>query len=86
MVYAEIIGYGFGYEKIRVEVDHGQEKEIYLFGQNREKNPIKKYNSMIDALNTMTSEGWRFVQAYSMGDEKNIIHWIIMKEVALWFN
>jgi hypothetical protein len=42
-----------------------------------------KFNSMIDAMNFMGTQGWEFVQAYVMTDNnQNVRHWLLKKEIS----
>ncbi|MFM2385727.1 MAG: hypothetical protein RL660_484 [Bacteroidota bacterium] len=51
--------------KVNIVVDYGQ--AMKWFADNRlrdeESGEIKKFNSMIEALNYMNGQGWEFVQA-----------------------
>ena len=43
--------------------------------------PIK-FESMIDALNYMSGQGWRFVDAYAItAGNQNVYHWIMSKTI-----
>ena len=44
---------------------------------------LKKYNSIIDALNYMGSEGWKTINSYSTSRESYTIeHYILKKEIT----
>lgn len=84
-VYCQIIQSGSAKDnKIQVRVDYGQEiisKQYNLITSPNGRSPLK-FNSMIDALNYMSEQGWEFVQAYvTIFDSGNgsTIHWILKK-------
>jgi hypothetical protein len=58
---------GMGATKVKIVVDYGQS----LNTDNRLKNEgdeVAKFNSSIDALNYMVSQGWEYVQALGNAD------------------
>lgn len=83
--YCEIVGtQGFLSSKITIKIDYGQKSSIWKPQNNLLKSedgkPIK-FNSMIDVLNLMYSEGWDFVNAYAIGDAQKgyVYHWILKR-------
>ena len=77
-IYCEIIAKETGLlkKKITVEVDFGGKKSFFreLVGdplKDKETGKTICFNSIIDALNYMSSEGWLFVNAYSQSDKDN---------------
>ena len=56
------------------------EDQLPLIEQCREI--VKKFNSMVDAMNWMGSMGWEFVQAYvvTVGNQ-NVYHWLLKKNL-----
>src|SRR5947209_19509206 len=51
--------------KVTVDIDFGEEKSIWR--DNRLKTydgKLKKFNTIIDALNYMGKDGWIFINAY----------------------
>lgn len=84
--YCELVGTkGVFSTKVKVEVDFGQ--AVSFFNQDRrlkdENGNSIQFNSMIDALNSMGSKGWVFVQAYAitMGNT-NVYHYLLKKETS----
>lgn len=70
--------------KLTVDIDFGQENK--LFSSNKDtrikdadgKNLI--FNSMVDALNFMTKNGYEFVQAYAVVvSNQNVYHYLLRK-------
>lgn len=85
--YIEIIGVSRPLStKMNVVVDFGQERE-YLGNKQRvilDENERKmKFNSMMDALNYMSRNGYEFVQAYVIRyEEKNERHFLMRKRIS----
>ena len=88
-LYCQIVGTGnlFG-TKVKIDIDYGQ--EVSFWKQDRrlrgDDGKSVKFNSMVDALNYMGTEGWEFVQAYvitvpSMGGGQNVYHWLLKREI-----
>lgn len=75
-------------DKVNIEIDFGQDTKF--FGSNKRKkirdkkgNKVK-FNSMIDALNYMSQNGFSFVQAYALTEEKqNIYHYLMKKKLEV---
>lgn len=71
--YCEIVG--TFYNKLRIEIDFGQSKELY--SDDRYKDPATGkpfvFTSMIDALNFMSDNGWDLVQAYTIGNDQHFL-------------
>jgi hypothetical protein len=69
--YAELIGTTKAMStKIALSIDYGQIKD--------ESGKIETFNTMIDAMNYMSEQGWEFVQAYVVGGKTgDVYHWII---------
>lgn len=83
--YVQIIGTGRSLStKVNVEIDFGQETKSISFknGTNikDERGRNMKFNSMMDALNFMSANGYSFQFAYTMNDEKDkAIYYILRK-------
>jgi len=53
--------------KVTIEIDFGEQRSFWR--DNRLKTyegTVRKFNSIIDALNFMGKEGWMFINAYPM--------------------
>ena len=84
-IYAELVGQQrLLTNKIAVTVDYGQRSKWYADDRIRDKDgKVVAFNSMIDALNTMGSQGWQFVQAYVVPrGESNEYHWVLKRALA----
>lgn len=85
-VYCEIVSQQVGLlkKKVQIKVDFGDPKGVFNSNDILCNDDGKKieFNSMIDALNYMSSQGWRFVNAYSMVDGTEHIYHYIMRKVV----
>ena len=57
--------------KVTLEVNYGEEKSYWRDARlKNDYGKLKKFNTVIDALNYMGKEGWAFVNAYpvNIGD------------------
>ena len=82
-VYCQIVSSALLFEnKFNVNIDYGQERNflgIDLIKTADNKKAVK-FNSMIDALNYMSEQGWEFVQAYVIVDvTDSTTYWILKK-------
>jgi hypothetical protein len=84
-VYCEIVGtMKMLSGKVSVSVDFGQQS---YFKDNRlvdENGDIMTFNSMIDAMNYMSTLGWEFEQAYVVtigagNTASDVYHWLLSK-------
>jgi len=78
-VYAQVrVRPRFLSNKVSIRLDYGQERNFWG-GDTRirdeESGKVKKFNSAVDALNYMSSQGWEFVFAYTLpiGDGRDNI-------------
>jgi hypothetical protein len=83
--YVQIIGTGRSLStKVNVEIDFGQETKSISFknGTNikDERGRNMKFNSMMDALNFMSANGYSFQFAYTMNDDKDKAIYYILKK------
>ncbi len=70
--------------KLTIEIDFGQENK--LFSSNKDtrikdvngRNMI--FNSMMDALNFMTKNGYEFVQAYGLTVSNQNVYYYLLKK------
>lgn len=81
--YCQIIGMSKPFSsKVTISVDYGEESGFWK--DNRLKNDdgtVKKFNSMIDALNFMGNEGWKLVNAFPITTgSQNVYHFVFKKE------
>lgn len=84
--YVEIVGTSRVLSsKLTVEIDFGQENKLFSSDKDTRikdangKNMI--FNSMIDALNFMTTNGYEFVQAYAViVSNQNVYHYLLRRK------
>lgn len=81
--YCEVLGMsGVFSSKVTVTIDFGESKSVWK--DNRVKNEdgsVKKFNSMIDALNFMGSDGWKLVNAFPItSGNQNVYHYVFKKD------
>jgi hypothetical protein len=82
--YCEIVSSpGLAGAKITVEIDFGQKTKVFQDTRLKGKDgkPIK-FNSTIDALNYMGSDGWELVQVYTTTYSADTFryHYLLKKE------
>lgn len=72
--------------KVNITVDYGQETKLFSFKDQRIKDEGGKvitFNSVIDALNYMSTQGWIFVNAYALTvSGQNVLHYVMRRPVA----
>ena len=84
--YVEIVGTSRVLSsKLTIEIDFGQENKLFSSDKDTRvkdangRNMI--FNSMIDALNFMTKNGYEFVQAYAVTtSNQNAYHYLLRKK------
>lgn len=86
IVYADIVGTTkFFSTSVTVQVDYGQDQGIFkpIAKLKDDLGKAISFNSMVDALNYMSSDGWHFVQAFAVtkGSE-NVYHFLVSKELT----
>jgi hypothetical protein len=70
--------------KVTIDIDFGEEKSLWRDTRLKtECGKIKKFNTVIDALNYMGREGWTFINAFPvrMG-ETEIYHFAFKKQFS----
>jgi len=81
--YVQIIGELKAFKtKLTIRIDFGQKTKIFSSGDEsfiKDKDgQVLDFNSMIDALNFMSKNGFEFVTAYvSILDNQNIYHYLL---------
>jgi ABC-type phosphate transport system substrate-binding protein len=86
--YIQIVGSSSGFsKKVSIEVDFGQESSFFESRTNHaikdENGKMIKFNSMIDALNFFSQNGFDFVQAYAFSvSNQTVYHYLLRKRKA----
>lgn len=71
--------------KLTIEVDFGQEWSFWKDKRSLRDENGKKivFNSVIDALNYMSADGWKFVNAYAITvGSQNVYHYVMRRELT----
>src|SRR5690606_12514007 len=68
--------------KVTIDIDFGEDKSIWKDTRLKtEAGKIKKFNTIIDALNYMGRDGWLFVNAYPVRvGEMEVYHFAFRKK------
>ncbi len=68
--------------KVTIDIDFGDEKSFWRDNRLKtEGGRLKKFNTIIDAMNYMGKEGWIFINAYPVRiGETEIFHFAFKKE------
>lgn len=72
--------------KLTIEIDFGQNTKFFSSGKETivkdEDGKNTVFNSMIDALNFMTKNGFEFVNAYAItvSSNQNVYHYLLRKK------
>lgn len=70
-------------KKVTIDIDFGQNTKFFSSGKETQIKDAEgkdmKFNSMIDALNFMSSSGYEFVNAYAitMGGNQHVYHFVL---------
>lgn len=83
-VYCELLGTAkFMSTKVTVSVDFGQDERGWNAKLVDENGKSISFNSMVDAMNFMGKLGWKFEQAYTVGNGGNFVyHWLLSKDIS----
>ena len=67
--------------KVTIDIDYGDEKSIWRDTRLKtEAGTLKKFNTVIDALNYMGKDGWIFINAFpSQNGNEQIYHYVFKK-------
>ena len=61
--------------RVTIDIDFGEEKSFWADTRLRTfEGKLKKFNTIIDALNFMGKEGWIFINAYPVRNGSNEIY------------
>ena len=71
--------------RVTIDIDYGEERSIWRDNRVREDNgKLKKFNTVIDALNYMGRDGWKLVNAFPVMNGSNnsysyVYHYVFKK-------
>lgn len=82
--YVQIVGTAkFLSNKVKIQIDFGQEDKLFTANDTQVRDETGKlmvFNSMIDALNFMSKNGYDFVSAYTITiSNQNVYHYLLKK-------
>lgn len=85
--YCQVIATGKLFSnKVTIDVDYGEERSFWKDNRLKdEEGNLKKFNSIIDALNYLGRSGWKLVNAYPVstgGGNPNVYHYVFRREFA----
>jgi len=68
--------------KVTIDIDFGDEKSFWQDNRLRtDEGKIKKFNTIIDAMNYMGRDGWIFINAYPVRNgQTEIFHFAFKKQ------
>jgi len=68
--------------KVTIDIDFGEEKSFWADKRIRTYDgKLKKFNTVVDALNFMGKEGWVFINAYPVNNGNiEIYHFAFKKQ------
>ena len=84
ITYCELVGYSkLLSKKVTVAIDYGQHKKFLGKIQKitNEKGKAISFNGMIDALNFMEKNGWKYVNHYAIGEGGKYVYHFLLKKV-----
>ncbi len=68
--------------RVTIDIDYGEGRSIWKDNRLKtEEGRVKKFNSVIDALNYMGNNGWQLVNAFpiSTGSNTFVYHYVFRK-------
>ena len=70
--------------KINIDVNYGEARKFFKsYGVKDDNGKLQKFNSVVDALNYLGSQGWRLVNAYPITESSSsgtVLHFYLKKE------
>jgi hypothetical protein len=81
--YCEVIAYGkMLSNKVTIDVDFGEMRSFWSDNRIKdETGKIKKFNSVIDAMNYMGKQGWKLTTALLIGNGPYTYHYVFRREI-----
>ena len=81
--YCEVVATGrLLSNKVTIDIDYGEERSIWKDHRLKEDGKLKKFNSVIDAVNYLGKEGWKLVNAFPVSEVNGpkVYHYVFKKE------
>ena len=84
--YCEVVATGrLLSNKVTIDIDYGEERSIWKDNRLKDDNgKLKKFNTVIDALNYLGKDGWLLVNAFPVatGNGPMVYHYVFKKEFS----
>jgi hypothetical protein len=84
--YCEVVATGrLLSNKVTIDIDYGEERSIWKDNRLKDDNgKLKKFNTVIDAINYLGKDGWKLVNAFPVltGNGPMIYHYVFKKEFS----
>jgi hypothetical protein len=84
--YCEVIATGrILSNKVTIDIDYGEERSIWKDHRLKDEDgKLKKFNSVIDALNYLGKHGWILVNAFPISEPSGpkVYHYVFKKQFA----
>lgn len=69
--------------KVTIDIDFGETRRFWSDNRIKdETGKLKKFNSVIDAMNYMGSQGWKLVSALLVGNGPYVYHYVFRRVVS----
>lgn len=70
--------------KVTVDIDYGEERSIWKDNRVKtDEGKLKKFNTVVDALNYMGKEGWKLVNAFPfITGNTQVYHYVFKKSFS----
>ena len=67
--------------KVTIDINYGEERSVWKDNRLKtDEGKVKKFNSVVDALNYMGKDGWIFVNAFPViNGSSQIYHYVFKK-------
>jgi hypothetical protein len=68
--------------KVNIDVDYGDPRKYFTFKNNRvrdDNGKAKKFNTAVEALNYMSTQGWKLVNAMAVMEGGTAVYRYILK-------
>jgi hypothetical protein len=82
--YCEVVATGrLLSNKVTIDIDYGEERSIWKDHRVKEESgKLKKFNTLVDALNYLGKNGWKLVNAFPVANANSpmVYHYVFKKE------
>lgn len=83
--YCEVVATGrLLSNKVTIDIDYGESRSFWKDHRIKEDGKLKKFNSVIDAINYLGKSGWALVNAFpvSAGNGPMVYHYVFKKKFS----